>query len=611
MSFRKDIELLRGVAVLLVVLFHLGLPSFKSGFIGVDIFFVVSGFLMAGTLNRLDYRNVVDFYWRRGRRILPALIAVSFLSLIFGLFILLPFDIKSLTEEIISSSLFIPNFSFWLDDSYFEKQLFRPTLHFWSLGVEIQYYLLFPLILYFHKKHWLYSFTLLIASLALCIFLTPISPKTTFFLTPFRLWEFLVGFLVYQISDQKPSLLKNKFLQGGVFFFCAIFLFNYSGNNIQTNNFPGPGAIPPVLAAALLMYFNFQPSSKFLNLLLAPLALLGRMSYSVYLVHFVVFSFFIYDPFERQPMGFSLGSDLILALIITAIFSVLIYQTIENPCRSQKVIANRTLLKLYLGSVVMLAVLITSLGVNGWSWKTYPGSISKVFYAVDDKADFRCGVVKRILEPTAASCLLYAGKNDSNKLLLVGDSHLDAIKTTLIDAARENGAQLFLIKQNCALGAGQCDVDKIAREMIERDIDYVILHSTNSAIDVDAVKTLTSIASRIEARIKLVYDVPTWDQSIPAVAYRAFNEEDPSLLPNRTLNMYREQHQNKFKELELIESEYLTLIQVADFFCSPDCRIFDDDGYLLYYDNHHLTRKGSRLLSPLFDELFKNINLNN
>jgi len=608
MGFRKDIELLRGVAVLLVVLFHLGLTSFKSGFIGVDIFFVVSGFLMAGTLNRLDHRNIVDFYWRRGRRILPALIAVSFLSLIFGLFILLPFDIKSLTEEIISSSFFIPNFSFWLDDSYFEKQLFRPTLHFWSLGVEIQYYLLFPLILYFHKKHWLYSFTLLIASLALCIFLTPISPKTTFFLTPFRLWEFLVGFLVYQISDQKPSLLKNKFLQGGVFFFCAIFLFNYSGNNIQTNNFPGPGAIPPVLAAALLMYFNFQPSSKFLNLLLAPLALLGRMSYSV---HFVVFSFFIYDPFERQPMGFSLGSDLILALIITAIFSVLIYQTIENPCRSQKVIANRTLLKLYLGSVVMLAVLITSLGVNGWSWKTYPGSISKVFYAVDDKADFRCGVVKRILEPTAASCLLYAGKNDSNKLLLVGDSHLDAIKTTLIDAARENGAQLFLIKHNCALGAGQCDVDKIAREMIERDIDYVILHSTNSAIDVDAVKTLTSIASRIEARIKLVYDVPTWEQSIPAVAYRAFNEGDPSLLPNRTLNMYREQHQNKFKELELIESEYLTLIQVADFFCSPDCRIFDDDGYLLYYDNHHLTRKGSRLLSPLFDELFKNINLNN
>ena len=611
MGFRKDIELLRGVAVLLVVLFHLGLTSFKSGFIGVDIFFVVSGFLMAGTLNRLDHRNIVDFYWRRGRRILPALIAVSFLSLIFGLFILLPFDIKSLTEEIISSSFFIPNFSFWLDDSYFEKQLFRPTLHFWSLGVEIQYYLLFPLILYFHKKHWLFSFTLLIASLALCIFLTPISPKTAFFLTPFRLWEFLIGFLVYEISGQKPSLLKNKFLQGGVFFFCVIFLFNYSGNNIQTNNFPGPGAIPPVLAAALLMYFNFQPSSKFLNLLLAPLALLGRMSYSVYLVHFVVFSFFIYDPFERQPMGFSLGSDLILALIITAIFSVLIYQTIENPCRSQKVIANRTLLKLYLGSVVMLAVLITSLGVNGWSWKTYPGSISKVFYAVDDKADFRCGVVKRILEPTAASCLLYAGKNDSNKLLLVGDSHLDAIKTTLIDAARENGAQLFLIKQNCALGAGQCDVDKIAREMIERDIDYVILHSTNSAIDVDAVKTLTSIASRIEARIKLVYDVPTWEQSIPAVAYRAFNEGDPSLLPNRTLNMYREQHQNKFKELELIESEYLTLIQVADFFCSPDCRIFDDDGYLLYYDNHHLTRKGSRLLSPLFDELFKNINLNN
>ena len=147
--------------------------------------------------------------------------------------------------------------------------------------------------------------------------------------------------------------------------------------------------------------------------------------------------------------------------------------------------------------------------------------------------------------------------------------------------------------------------------MIEREIDYVILHSTNGAIDVDAVKTLASIASRIGARIKLIYDVPTWEQSIPAATYRALNEENLSLLPQKTLSMYQEQHQSKFKELELIKSEYLTLIHVADLFCSPDCRIFDDDGYLLFYDNHHLTRKGSRLLRPLFDELFENINLNN
>lgn len=610
MGFRRDIELLRGVAVLLVVFFHLGLKSFQGGFIGVDIFFVVSGFLMAGTLNRLRPQDVVDFYWRRGRRVLPALIVVLLLSLIVGTVVLLPFDIRRLSNEIIFSSIFIPNISFWFDSSYFEMQLFRPTLHFWSLGVEIQYYILFPLILYFHKKHWLYSFTLMIASLALCIFLTPISSKTAFFLTPFRIWEFLIGFFVYQIRGRKPDLLRNEVLQGAIFFCCIYFFFAYSGKDLRDDNFPWPGALLPVLVAAFVIFINFQPNNKFFQILFSPLALLGRMSYSVYLVHFVVFSFFIYTPFRVNPMGFTFGVDLIFVLLVTLLISTLIYRTVEVPFRNPNLVTNNVALKIYFGALTGLAGLIITLGLNGWSWRDYPEPIAKVFYSVSDRGVFRCGVLGRMLEPTMSSCSLHTGGIDSKQVLLIGDSRMDSIKNALVGAAETNNIQLFLMKPNCALGSGKCAVEEVLHEISKRKANVVILHSTATAIDYLAVRGLVSVASRSGVKIKLIYPTPRWNEGIPGAVYNAFRKDNFSLLPSSSLERYQEDYRAIFEALELVESDYLELIPVAHYFCSPNCKILDDEGYPIYYDNHHLTIRGSRLLSPLFDSMFQQINLN-
>ncbi|MEO2173432.1 MAG: acyltransferase family protein, partial [bacterium] len=510
----------------------------------------------------------------------------------------------------IFSSIFIPNISFWLDSSYFEKQLFRPTLHFWSLGVEIQYYILFPLILYFHKKHWLYSFTLMIASLALCIFLTPISSKTAFFLTPFRIWEFLIGFFVYQIRGRKPDLLRNEVLQGAIFFCCIYFFFTYSGIDLRDDNFPWPGAAPPVLVAAFVIFISFQPNNKFFHILFFPLALLGRMSYSVYLVHFVVFSFFIYKPFRDDPIGFTFGVDLIFALLVTALISTLVYRTVEVPFRNPNLITNNAALKIYFGALAGLAGLIVAIGLSGWSWRAYPEPIAKVFYSVSDRGAFRCGVLGRILEPTMSSCSLHTGGVDSKQVLLVGDSRMDSIKNALADAAETNNIQLFLIKHNCALGSGKCAVEKILHEISKRNVNFVILHSTARAIDNLAVRNLVSVASRSGVKIKLIYNTPSWDEDIPEAVYNAFREDNFTLLPSSNLERYQEDYRAIFEGLELIESDYLELIPVAHYFCSPNCKILDNEGYPIYYDNHHLTIRGSRLLFPLFDSMFQRINLN-
>ncbi|MFW2022452.1 acyltransferase family protein [Acinetobacter baumannii] len=193
MDKRVDIQLLRAIAVIYVVLFHLEIAGIESGFLGVDVFFVVSGFLMAILYKEGDAKK---FYERRAKRLIPAYFATVILTLLASIFIVLPSELGQVVTQSIYSLVFANNIGFWMQNSYFSKSDFNPLLHLWSLGVEIQFYLIVPLLVGFFRKSRAFLFLTLLGSFAACVFIVGISTKTSFFMMPLRMWEFLIGFIV-------------------------------------------------------------------------------------------------------------------------------------------------------------------------------------------------------------------------------------------------------------------------------------------------------------------------------------------------------------------------------------------------------------------------------
>lgn len=207
MIYRADIQILRGLSVIFVVIFHLGAPWMRSGFVGVDVFFVISGFLMT---KLFEEGHVYEFYIRRARRLLPAYFFIIFIVLIFSAFIVIPPDFDQVVDQIRFASVFASNLGYWSQNSYFSKSEFNPLLHLWSLGVEIQFYILFPVIIYIEKRSRLSISAIAAVSLLACLFVLTVSPKTSFFMMPLRLWEFMIGILSASRLEAASLLLPHK-----------------------------------------------------------------------------------------------------------------------------------------------------------------------------------------------------------------------------------------------------------------------------------------------------------------------------------------------------------------------------------------------------------------
>lgn len=184
MEIRQDIQILRGLAVTFVVLFHLETIGLSSGFLGVDVFFVVSGFLMAILYKKGEAKK---FFERRAKRLLPAYFATVIFTLLASLFIVLPSELGKVVTQSIYSLFFANNIGFWMQNSYFSKSDFNPLLHLWSLGVEIQFYLIVPLLIWFFRKSKIFLLLALLSSFAACVFIVGLSPKTSFFMMPLRM----------------------------------------------------------------------------------------------------------------------------------------------------------------------------------------------------------------------------------------------------------------------------------------------------------------------------------------------------------------------------------------------------------------------------------------
>lgn len=335
-TYRPEIDGLRAIAVLAVVFFHAGF-GFPGGFVGVDVFFVISGFLITRIIlkdiGQSGASFLKDFWLRRIRRILPAGMVMVLIVLIIGYFVLDRLAYQGLAKSAIAQAFLGANVYFWKDIGYFaEAADFKPLLHTWSLAVEEQFYLFFPFlfVLGIRKKFGRQFLAMLVTfvgflSFCLSIYLTRTNPEAAFFLIPTRAWELSLGAIV-------AFLPNRKLMRAGIAEFCAtiglIFIAIAVFSFDSTTPFPGWHASVPVLGAAIFIFANLQcktVAGRFLSW--KPLVFVGLISYSLYLWHW---PFLVYGRMVAVDFGWQVR---LIAVVLSFIFAYLSWRWIETPFR--------------------------------------------------------------------------------------------------------------------------------------------------------------------------------------------------------------------------------------------------------------------------------------
>ncbi len=339
MKYRSEIDGLRALAVVPVILFHAGFQAFSGGFVGVDVFFVISGYLIT-TILLADMQagnfSIVHFYERRVRRILPALFVVMFVSFVFAWFSLLPRDMKQFSEGIVAASAFASNFFFWHASGYFDTATqLQILMHTWSLSVEEQYYVVFPVLLFLAWRLGRRGIAVLLVAGAISSFLlsqytSTKYPVFDFYWLPTRVWELMTGALV-ALYYTDHNIKKHKYLhsEAGSLLGFALIVYSVFAYDRHTP-FPGVYTLAPVTGAALIIVFTTRETLVAKVLGSRYLVGIGLISYSAYLWHQPLFAFarryFLVEP----------GNVLMSALALLSFpLAYLTWRFVERPFRNR------------------------------------------------------------------------------------------------------------------------------------------------------------------------------------------------------------------------------------------------------------------------------------
>jgi peptidoglycan/LPS O-acetylase OafA/YrhL len=352
---RADIQAIRGLAVLLVVLHHSGLVgALKAGYLGVDVFFVVSGYLITGMVQRGlqdGSFSFTEFYFRRAKRLLPAAYVVFVVTALLAPLFLTQSEILNFRWQMAGAASFTGNIVLWLQMGYFEDAaLLKPLLHVWSLSIEEQYYLFLPLALVITPRRYWGSgaLAIFIGSLGLCLALVAAKPSASFYLLPTRAWELALGSVgPLVLSRTKPRAVMAYFFWPALLVLALLPFFP-----IGT---PHPGLDSLAICVATLVLLVRQHPAFDSMIALAPMAALGDISYSLYLVHWPVFAFAENAWVSSAPALARLG---LLASVMLMAWAL--YRYVELPIRRIPIPASRSNIAL-----VMAATLIV--GISGFA----------------------------------------------------------------------------------------------------------------------------------------------------------------------------------------------------------------------------------------------------
>ena len=589
-NYRQDIQILRGISVLLVVFYHLKIPGFKNGFVGVDVFFVISGYLMA----QLYHPNrKLDFFTRRAKRLLPAYLSTIFFTILIGFFTLIPSDFKQLLNQTKSSLFFIPNLYFWSQDSYFTGTQFNPLLNFWSLGVEFQFYLIIPVIASIFMKSKKSLLFICLISIISCFAVLTISPKTSFFLLPLRLWEFLIGYLVFKHRRRNTRGNHLPLFYIIIIPFSILLLLNLPIDVYGTSIYLGhPGILVTIIVMLTAFILTLNPPRK-TRLWSIVFEKFGDYSYSIYLVHFPIIVLWNYQPFLGTKLGIEKINEVPILLLVILLSSALMFSFIEVPFRKFRY--DIKLVPIPFAILIALSPSLESLNKANFS----PKEVS-ISHAFQDRSEYRCGKVFRLFNPTALICPMNKGIQNTNVLLL-GNSHADSIKETFIEVSKEYEVSAYFWVQNNPLMRGGAGIDEVYSEVKKKKISHVFLHYSSSALD---ILTLTNFLQKLSGEgvsVTILGAVPIWSNSIP---YLMWNQDK---FINELDRNYEDYFQDNFDELTSIRillNEQTQYLDIAALFCNPMCRYSNKDYEPYYWDSGHLTLTGSRLIKEPLNEIF-------
>lgn len=428
-GFRADINGLRGYAVLAVVLFHFDIPGFSGGFVGVDIFFVISGFLMTSIIvSRLEQQrfSLIDFYLARAQRILPALIVLCGLLLVMGWLILPALEYERLAAHSAYTLTFLSNIEYYLEAGYFDAASDEKwLLHTWSLSVEWQFYLLLPLFLWgvsilrLSRRvlvFWLAAATLI--SLGLSIYITPKNPSMAFYYIHTRAWEMLLGGLL--VFAPRLGGLAGRWLEAVGFLLIAYALFFLHENTA----WPGWQALFPVLGTTLVLLACREGSLLTDNPLMQRL---GDWSYSVYLYHWPVVVLLGYLSLQHDLLWVSAG------VVLSLVLGWLSFRLVETPTRrwlsGLHWRGNMSALALKTAAVLSAAIWVHS--IEGANWRM-PESV-EIVSAEQENTNPRQKQCHKNKGAVSPGCV-YGGEMIG--AILIGDSHA-AANVTAVELAAE------------------------------------------------------------------------------------------------------------------------------------------------------------------------------
>ncbi|WP_395502164.1 acyltransferase family protein [Ectopseudomonas mendocina] len=625
--FRHDVNGLRAIAVLLVVFYHFSIPGFSGGYIGVDIFFVISGYLMAQIIcSRCDQGAFYfcEFYISRLKRIFPALLFLIIVFLSVAAFLLLPSEYEQLGLHAFSSLLMFSNILYWRDAGYFDSDaLDKWLLHTWSLSVEWQFYLIIPAVLVFAIR-WRSGYFLkpilwlgFFSSLFLCVWGSSRYGVASFYLLPTRAWEFLVGVFLFVHSRSLVWLVRPvAFYLGFFLILCCSFIYN------KNFNYPSFWAIVPVVGAALII--GSSSTSLILNNKL--FQFLGKISYSLYLWHW---------PILVVAINLGVGHFPALLLVLSLVMSILSFYMIEQPVRRLKTIELSSIslrVSCFFG-VVVLGVLVAFSSAFIFLSGGVPARVPNEISIIADEAKNINPLREKCFRPGTylqyPECRL--GVQDGvADVVLWGDSHSDASFTGFSEAAKQVGRSgVYYGRSGCAPtltqellpGGDEADLfeclqyneevyRRISRDFSVRDVYLIARWSAEkySRGNADFSGLMCSLVASGK-HVYVVAPIPVYEEDIPLYFSRGLMRGDAlTHLEENVKQSYSDYFKNNIFAFEQFSKASRCGVEVLDSllylcpqgFCSPT-----HAGLPIYFDNGHLSERGSRLLVPMFSNALK------